>query len=66
MYGNDPYDELEEEWSWDTIETDSAYYDSDDQKGNPMSQNQKRKNLKSQKTMLHNLCKFYQSTLQNF
>ena len=37
MYGNDPYDELEEEWSWDTIETDSAYYDSDDQKGNPMS-----------------------------
>ena len=37
MYRNDPYEELEEEWSWDTIETDSAYYDSDDQKGNPMS-----------------------------
>ena len=30
-------EELEEEWSWDTIDTDSAYYDSDDQKGNPMS-----------------------------
>ena len=37
MYKNDPFEELEEQWSWDTIETDSAYYDSDDQKGNPMS-----------------------------
>ena len=34
----DPYAELEnDDWAWATSDEDSAYYDSDDNKGNPTS-----------------------------
>ena len=37
MYNNDPWAALEDDYDWAESDTDSAYYNSDDEKGNPTS-----------------------------